>query len=240
MSEDGFLGRWARRKRDVQQGKPVAEALPPVAVKVAHAQTLTAGAGGLQTAAIPNPEQAKQAPAEAPPEVKLPTLQDVQQLTLGGDFKPFMARGVAPEVKNAAMKKLFTDPHYNIMDGLDTYIDDYSKFEPIPESMLKQMVSAKFLKLFEEEEKPPEGEPGEAAAAQAALVAANPDSDATPNVAKSTPDHNTALSARETSAQPMAACTADPPHQDPHAHDLDLRLQPDHAAQPQSVGRGTE
>jgi hypothetical protein len=60
---------------------------------------------------------------------------------------------VAPEVRNAAMKKLFTDPHYNVMDGLDIYIDDYSLPSPMPESMLRQMASAKFLKLFEEDDK---------------------------------------------------------------------------------------
>lgn len=82
----------------------------------------------------------------------MPTLQDAQALTPESDFKPYMARGLAPEVKNAAMKKLFTDPHYNVMDRLDIYIDDYSKSDPIPESMLRQMVSAKFLKLFEDED----------------------------------------------------------------------------------------
>ena len=30
------------------------------------------------------------------------------------------------------MKKLFSDPHFNVMDGLDTYIDDYGKPDPIP------------------------------------------------------------------------------------------------------------
>jgi hypothetical protein len=39
---------------------------------------------------------------------------------------------VAPEVKNAAFKKLFADPHFNVMDGLDIYIDDYSKPDPLP------------------------------------------------------------------------------------------------------------
>ena len=52
------------------------------------------------------------------------------------------------------MKKLFSDPHYQVMDRLDTYIDDYSLADPIPESMLRQMASAKFLQLFED---PPEG-----------------------------------------------------------------------------------
>ena len=56
------------------------------------------------------------------------------------------------DVRNAAMKKLFTDPHYNVMDGLDIYIDDYSRPDPIPQAMLRQMVGAKLLKIFDEEE----------------------------------------------------------------------------------------
>ncbi len=51
---------------------------------------------------------------------------------LDSDFKPFVAKNVAPEVKNAAFKKLFADPHFNVMDGLDTYIDDYSKSDADP------------------------------------------------------------------------------------------------------------
>ena len=39
-------------------------------------------------------------------------------------------------VRRAALKKLFSDPHFNVMDGLDVYIDDYSKTEPIPAAML--------------------------------------------------------------------------------------------------------
>jgi hypothetical protein len=85
-------------------------------------------------------------------QVELPvlSLQDAQALTPQSDFAPFVARDVAPEVRNAAMKKLFADPHYQVMDRLDTYIDDYSQADPIPESMLRQMASAKFLQLFED------------------------------------------------------------------------------------------
>ncbi len=79
------------------------------------------------------------------------TLDDAQALTQHSDFKPFMAQQVSPDVRNAAMKKLFADPHYNVMDGLDIYIDDYTKSDPIPESMLRQMVGAQFLKLFDDE-----------------------------------------------------------------------------------------
>ena len=40
------------------------------------------------------------------------------------------------DVRRAALKKLFSDPRFNVMDGLDVYIDDYSKTEPIPPEML--------------------------------------------------------------------------------------------------------
>jgi hypothetical protein len=61
-------------------------------------------------------------------------------------------------VKNAALKKLFADPQFNVMDGLDTYIDDYGKPDPLPERMLRQMVQARFLGLFATKKKHSRGE----------------------------------------------------------------------------------
>jgi hypothetical protein len=149
--EDGFLSRWARRKADAREGKPLdepalAKPVPAVAAVAAAPQQTAA------TAKAPNATGGPEAP-EKPVAPELPplTLQDAQALTQHSDFKPFMAQTVQPEVRNAAMKKLFADPHYNIMDGLDTYIDDYTKSDPIPESMLRQMVGAQFLKLFDDE-----------------------------------------------------------------------------------------
>ena len=91
-----------------------------------------------------------------------PTLADAAQLTPESDFTAFVARGVTPEVKNAAMKKLFSDPHFNVMDGLDIYIDDYNRPDPLPVAMLRQMTSAKTLNLFEDEEQTPAPEGVEA------------------------------------------------------------------------------
>jgi hypothetical protein len=81
----------------------------------------------------------------------MPTLADTQKLTPESDFTGFMARGVAPDVKNAAMKKLFADPHFNVMDRLDIYIDDYGIPDPLPLAMLRHMTSAKTLNLFDDE-----------------------------------------------------------------------------------------
>lgn len=79
--------------------------------------------------------------AEKPP----PTMDDVAHLTLESDFKPFVARGVDEDVRRLAMKKLFSDPQFNVMDGLDTYIEDYNKFEPIPAAMLAALNHAQAL-----------------------------------------------------------------------------------------------
>jgi hypothetical protein len=74
-----------------------------------------------------------------------PTLEQVESLTTESDFTPFVARGVDEAVRRAAMKKLFSDPRFNVMDGLDTYIDDYNKFEPLTPLMVAALNHAKDL-----------------------------------------------------------------------------------------------
>jgi hypothetical protein len=76
----------------------------------------------------------------------------VAGLTRESDYSRFVATGVDEGVKRAAMKKLFTDPHFNVMDGLDTYIDDYGMPDPIPLAMLRQMNQSKVLRLFDDDE----------------------------------------------------------------------------------------
>ena len=89
---------------------------------------------------------------EAPAAEPLPTMADVALLTRESDYSRFVSPGIDEGVKRAAMKKLFTDPHFNVMDGLDTYIDDYGKPDPIPLAMLKQMNQSKVLRLFDVED----------------------------------------------------------------------------------------
>lgn len=155
MAEDakGFLGRWARRKTDALQGKPLDEPLAPAkpatrdgaAVKVS-----SSGPAAPELAAVP---PSGDVVGGEPPEEKTLSLDDVKLLTRDSDFKPFMANNVGAQVRNAAMKKLFADPHFNVMDGLDIYVGDYSQPDPISPSMLRQMAGAKFLNLFDSAEK---------------------------------------------------------------------------------------
>ena len=230
MSE-GFLSRWSKRKMDERAGKPLAEpevsAVPREAAR--PVDSINKGRDGqtngqndtddsahrhADLAVMPasdySPGQSAPVPA---PAAELPTLADTVSLTPESDFRPFMARGVAADVKNAAMKKLFADPHFNVMDRLDTYIDDYSLPDPIPEAMLRKMVSAKFLNLFDDEDKPQEAKPDQARD--------DPDTAASKVVAQS-----------PLASQPP---TLEPPRKN---DDLDMRLQPDHAPAAQAAGRG--
>lgn len=175
MSDEGFLGRWARRKAADRQGVP----LPEAPVEERPVQPLAQ-----QTAERPAPE------VVAPQEIPVPTLEDVAKLLPSDDFAPFVARGVPADVRAAAMKKLFADPHYNIMDGLDIYIDDYTKPDPIPAAMLRQLSQSKMLRLFEEEERQEElarkGEhdaPTEVTESSASTSLARVDQDALPEQA---------------------------------------------------------
>jgi hypothetical protein len=120
---DGFLGRWARRKEAGAQGRAAAGGAR------AHDPAPGACDRGCTRGGGATPRASPADPAEPP---AAPTLQDAQELTPQSDFTRFVQPDVPPEVKNAAMKKLFADPHFNVMDGLDIYIDDYNKPDPIP------------------------------------------------------------------------------------------------------------
>ena len=166
MAEDGFLQRWSKRKASlgapVPDGPPKTHPAPPPkaapAIGGAQAPDALISRGGQQplntppSALAPAPGRAQPSEPHTDPQ-PAPSLADTQSLTPESDFRPFMGQGVAPEVKNAAMKKLFADPHFNVMDRMDIYIDDYSQPDPLPLAMLRQMNGAKFLNLFEDEDK---------------------------------------------------------------------------------------
>lgn len=85
----------------------------------------------------------------------------LENLGPDSDFGVFLGEEVSEGVRRQAMKTLFSDPRFNVMDGLDIYIDDYSVSEAIPEEMLATLNQARTL--FET---PAEGETDGAAAPQ--------------------------------------------------------------------------
>jgi hypothetical protein len=220
----GFLGRWSRLKADARQGIEATDPSPTEHSPSAHPAVRPSAAATPVAKDASVKEAAAKAAASTSETAPPPTLDDVAKLTPQSDFTAYVGRSVSPDVKNAAMKKLFADPHFNVMDGLDVYIDDYSQPDPLAPALLRQMASAKFMKLVDDETvadplkaDPPVGDTAEATPSQ--------------TVAQSAPG-------------PMASATADASDSEtdvpPSNHDHpDLRLQPDAAAGRPSPGEPT-
>ena len=143
MSDDHFLSRWSRRKHAIAKGRPPE---------------------------VPEPARAPSAPAVpaahselAPPPEPLPA---VESLTPESDFSPFMRDDVDAGLRRQALKTLFQDPRFNVMDGLDVYIDDYSKPDPLPEGWLEKMNQVARLGEYRAPEPP--AEPAEEIAGEGA------------------------------------------------------------------------
>lgn len=212
--DKSFLSRWSQRKHD--SGRSDSEPLVPVDAAVSadsidttdtpattHAAESTEGRADVARA---SPAAGGAEPPDHRPGVDqgdedapaLPTLADVATLTRDSDYGRFVAVGVDENVKRAALKKLFTDPHFNVMDGLDTYIDDYGKPDPVPVSVLRRLNQSKFLGLFDDDEVDETNPGGPAIAATPALVAD----------ASDTADSTAPASAENTENAPDLASTA--------------------------------
>jgi len=128
VSGDHFLSRWSKRKHAANRGDAPSEAAAPAAA------TATPGAATPAAAADPAP------------------LPDMATLTPDSDFTGFMRENVPESLKRQALKTLFQDPRFNVMDGLDVYIDDYSKPDPLPEGWLEKMNQVARLGEYREPE----------------------------------------------------------------------------------------
>jgi uncharacterized protein DUF3306 len=124
-AEEDFLSRWSRRKH--QSRREETRPAPGAEEKPGSAAEPPASAAALPAEA----DAAK--PAELPP---VDSLKGV-----ASDYEEFLDPAVDENLRRSALKKLFHDPHFNVMDGLDVYIDDYSKSDPVPESMLKELLA---------------------------------------------------------------------------------------------------
>ena len=242
-SDEGFLSRWARRKADARTGvvptidatasvEPaprVGSVTPELAPAAASAfDPAPAATSGLASAPVAAPAQDGSVELARPQDgaggvataepAPAPTLADVAALTRESDFSPFVARGVGDDVKRAAMKKLFTDPRYNVMDGLDTYVGDYNTPDPISPAMLRQLMAG--FKQFVD----PDAEAARAATTDAATgTATSPES----------PPSTSAVAAPVDAEPAPHAATQGQAHDHP-----DLQLQQDDAAGRRGAGEG--
>jgi len=163
-----FLSRWSRRKlaASLQRAPgpaPELEAAPASAT--VESDSVLSGTQEVPAAARAGGDDGAHAAAGA--EEPLPP---VESLSLSSDFSAFLKQEVGEALRRKALHKLFSDPYFNRMDGLDIYIDDYSQPDPIPPEALAKLRHAREWLMANEAENdaPPQ-----------ASVAQGPDDSAT-------------------------------------------------------------
>ncbi len=120
-SDDTFLNRWSRRKRQA------AEAAPELAAEPTPAVDATPDAG---EAAAPEPEKTD---AEILEELGL---RDPDEMAPGDDFSGFMSKAVPERLRNRALRKLWlTNPVLANLDELVDYGEDFTDAATVIENL---------------------------------------------------------------------------------------------------------
>lgn len=135
-----FVGRWARVKRQADLEKSAA----------------TPATGSVKPPAKP-------ATVAKRPD-KPPALPEVGTLTFESDFTGFLHAKVDEKLRRAALKTLFRDPRFNVIDPLDDDLFDPTLWEPLPEGWLSELKQFTHL-LPERKEEEKEGASADAGVA---------------------------------------------------------------------------
>lgn len=166
---ESFLARWSRRKREAE--REVERPPEAVATEAPAAASTTPGDEEVaRDASTPLAEDPRE--VATPTDVPLPPIDSLDGLS--SDYQAFFQQPVDEELRRAALKKLFADPHFNQMDMLDVYVDDYTQFEPLPAAMRLRLPSARGFLLDSEREALEAAEAAAAAALEKSEPAASP------------------------------------------------------------------
>ena len=100
----------------------------------------------------------REVPEPKKDESPVPALPAIDKLTPESDFAAFMNPKVKDELRRLALKKLFSDPHFNIPDPFEPFSGDWTVGEPIPQELLATLNQARSV-LFTEQDRKPADEP---------------------------------------------------------------------------------
>ena len=104
-----FLSRWSQRK-------------------LSDAQEAEADAAALK----PAEETAPVPPTDA----DMPPLDSLDETS---DFSGFLSPGVSQGLRQLALRKLFSNPSFNVCDGLDDYAEDFTNFTKLGDIITADM-----------------------------------------------------------------------------------------------------
>jgi hypothetical protein len=160
--QQDFLARWSRRKALSRQGEELPE--PPEDAELQEPAAEGTEASPVAADAVPEgTEREAGLPAD-----EIPELPPLESLDENSDYSAFLGKGVAPDLKQKALQKLFHSPKFNIRDGLDDYDWDFTNPEPLGDIITAEMRHRVRMELerlagLDEDEENPEDSPAVAA-----------------------------------------------------------------------------
>ncbi|WP_020559791.1 DUF3306 domain-containing protein [Thiofilum flexile] len=109
MSDETFLSRWARLKRERVEVEPSTPIATPPAITEASESPLPA----------------------AKPELTDADMPTLEELDFHSDYSDFFSPKVSTELRKNALRQLFRQPEFNVIDELNDYREDFTYFEPL-------------------------------------------------------------------------------------------------------------
>lgn len=147
-SEESRLSRWSRRKLQAQQ-QTVEQDVPLENESLAGIELQP------ETQALQKNDPPAQGTNDPEPVLTDDDMPDINSLSEDSDFSAFMSPGVSDELRNLALRKLFSAPTFNIRDGLDEYDEDYTSFEKLGDIItcdMKHQLEMEAQKKLEQEQ----------------------------------------------------------------------------------------
>ncbi|TKB54999.1 DUF3306 domain-containing protein [Ferrimonas aestuarii] len=168
-SKSGLFSRWQQRLTKVKEEEQAQQIAEQEAQEQQKQQLAQAEAESVETE-----------DAEAQQQQELPDPESIEE---GGSFADFLKEGVDPTKKKQALRALWSQPQYNITDGMAEYALDYSNQPKLTAQAAKEVAKQVFRHLdakLEEERKQQEAEQLRLAQQQQAEGQNDPAADAEP------------------------------------------------------------
>jgi hypothetical protein len=115
-SQEDFLARWSRRKLNVRHDDP--------------------DAPGNESAAVMPPAPPVAGPERVLTDADMPPLETLDE---NSDFSSFLSPGVSDDLRQQALRKLFSQSAYNVTDGLNDYDEDFTQFAGLGKVVTHEM-----------------------------------------------------------------------------------------------------
>lgn len=157
--EEGFLGRWSRRKRFADDSAQDEAATAPPAPEGADPSDPADPAAQAR-------EQARQLQLAANREAA--EAVDIEAITYESDLSVFFKEGVPALLKQAAMRKMWrSDPVFANVDGLNDYDQDFNVIDKVLTEFKSAWQVGQGYRVPEDLEAEPDGDPADAEVAEA-------------------------------------------------------------------------